>query len=528
MFKKALISVSDKTGLEEFLKPLVKQGLEIVSTGGTAQFLKSKGFKVQKVKDLSSFPEVLGGRVKTLHPFVFIPLLARDTVKKDQEVLQNYKLQPFDLLIVNLYPFEAKSAELEDEKEKAEWIDVGGPSLLRAGAKNYFQVTTVCDPKDYPLVQKGSDLKSRKKLATKVFQRLSEYDFFIANSLNQEEKIAEDMQAELNQERKIAEDIQTELNQAESFNLKGSFFKKLRYGENPHQTASWFKTNERGLHSAQILQGKELSYNNILDFETAFQAVRDFEEPCVVAVKHNNPCGVAIGNDISISLEKALKADPVSVFGGLLAFNRPVDELCAKQLENIFLEGLIAPDFSKTALDILKLKKRVRVLKWPEILSSPVRPQSFREVTGGFLLQSKDKVEKAWSDTWQIIGSNPSPELKKDILFAWKLCSHLKSNAIAIVHKGQSLGLGMGQVNRIDSTRLALKRKEEFHARHTKDLILASDAFFPFSDSIELAFKGGVRWIIQPGGSIKDKEVLEKSSKLQLNMILTGQRHFKH
>ena len=524
MYKKALISVSDKTGLEEFLKPLVEQGLEIVSTGGTAQFLRSKNFEVQEVKDLSSFPEVLEGRVKTLHPFVFIPLLARDTVKEDQKVLKNYKIQPFDLLIVNLYPFESKSAQLDNDREKAEWIDVGGPSLLRAGAKNYFQVTTICDPKDYPLAQKGTDLKSRKKLAVKVFQRLSEYDSFIANSLNPEETTTE----KLHTEEGSTENLHTEEDSAQSFTIKGRFFKKLRYGENPHQQASWFKTAETGLHSAQIIQGKELSYNNILDFETAFQAVRDFEEPCVVAVKHNNPCGVAIGDQISNSLKKALKADPVSVFGGLLAFNRTVDESCAKQLKDIFLEGLIAPDFSKPALDILKQKKRVRVLKWSKMLSSDLTQHSFREVTGGILRQSKDKSEEIWPESWQIRGETPSPELKKDILFAWKLCSHLKSNAIAIVQKGQSLGLGMGQVNRIDSTHLALKRKNEFHPHQNKDLILASDAFFPFPDSIELAFKGGIRWIIQPGGSIKDTEVLDKSKKLQLNMILTGQRHFKH
>ncbi|MCZ0932607.1 MAG: bifunctional phosphoribosylaminoimidazolecarboxamide formyltransferase/IMP cyclohydrolase [Oligoflexia bacterium] len=505
MYKRALISVSDKTGLEEFLKPLVEQGLELVSTGGTAKFLKSKNFKVQEVQDLTSFPEALSGRVKTLHPFIFIPLLARDKVKEDQEAQKNYKIQTFHLLIVNLYPFETQALQLED-KDKLEWIDVGGPSLLRAGAKNYPRITTICDPNDYPKAQKGANLKMRKQLAVKAFKRLAQYDSAIAESLNKKEQSAT--------EKKLS--------------LNGSFFKKLRYGENPHQQASWFKTAEIGLHSAQVIQGKELSYNNILDFETAVQTVRDFEEPCVTAVKHNNPCGVAIGDKISVCLEKALKADPISVFGGLLAFNQALDKSCAEQLTNIFLEGLIAPDFSRVALDILQNKKRLRVLKWSDMLSHSLTQHSLREVTGGFLLQDKDKADKTWPKNWQILGETPSPEVKRDILFAWKVCSHLKSNAIAIVKKGQSLGLGMGQVNRIDSVSLALTRRDRFHPQEKKDLILASDAFFPFPDSIELAFKGGVRWIIQPGGSIKDQDILEKSSKLQLNMILTGQRRFKH
>ncbi|MDE0092028.1 MAG: bifunctional phosphoribosylaminoimidazolecarboxamide formyltransferase/IMP cyclohydrolase [Oligoflexia bacterium] len=503
IYKRALISVSDKTGLEEFLQPLVKKGLELISTGGTAQFLKSKKFKVQEVKDLTSFPEVLSGRVKTLHPYIFIPLLARCELKEDQEILKHYQIKAFDLLIVNLYPFETKAQELND-KEKLEWIDVGGSSLLRAGAKNYPQVTTVCDPKDYPKIQNGTNLETRKQLAVKVFKKLSQYDSVIADSLNEGNVLKKD------------------------FSVKGSFFKKLRYGENPHQQAYWFKTSETGLHSAQIIQGKELSYNNILDFETAVQIVKDFEEPCVVAVKHNNPCGIAIGDKISASLKKTLKADPVSIFGGLLAFNQAVDKSSAEQLTNIFLEGLIAPDFSKSALDILKSKKKMRVLKWPEMLSHPLPKHSLKDITGGFLLQSVDEVSKNWHEDWKIIGEEISLDIKQDILFAWKTCAHLKSNAITIVKNGQSLGLGMGQVNRIDSVRLALSRKDEFHPHQKKNLVLASDAFFPFPDSIELAVKGGVGWIIQPGGSIKDREVLEKSLKLQLNMVLTGQRHFKH
>ena len=503
MYKRALVSVSDKTGLEDFLKPLVKQGLKLVSTGGTAQFLKSKDLKVKEVKDLTSFPPALSGRVKSLHPYIFIPLLARHDVKEDQEVLQSYKIETFDLLIVNLYPFETKASQLSD-KEKLEWIDVGGPSLLRAGAKNYPYITTLCDPKDYSKAQKGTDLNFRKQLAVKAFKKLSQYDWAIAENLKE-----------------------NWLNKT-GFSLKGSFFKKLRYGENPHQTADWFKVSKTGLHSAQMIQGKELSYNNILDFDKAVQTVRDFKKPCVVAIKHNNPCGAAIGETISLSLKKALKADPMSVFGGLLAFNQAVDTACAEQLTNIFLEGLIAPDFSKSALNILQSKKNLRILKWGDMLSHPLSKKELKEVMGGFLLQSADEINENWDDHWKIIGQTPTADIKQDIIFAWKVCAHLKSNAISIVKEGQTLGLGMGQVNRIDAVRLALNRKNEFHPQKTENLILASDAFFPFSDSIELAKRGGVCWIIQPGGSIKDKEVLKKSLQLKLNMILTGQRHFKH
>ena len=506
MYKRALISVSDKTGLEGFLKPLVKQGLQLVSTGGTRKFLESKGFKVQDVKDLTGFAEILSGRVKTLHPHLHMALLAREWVEQDQKLLSQYGIQPFDLVVGNLYPFEEKSTKHLEDRELAEWIDVGGPSFLRAAAKNYFSITTVCHPGDYFEVQKGTDLKKRKQLAAKVFKRLSHYNSVIAEKLKEPS------------EKKMEQDIPFE----------GGFFKELRYGENPHQKAHWFKTSEKGLHSAELIQGKALSYNNLLDFLTALLVVRDFEEDCAVAVKHNNPCGVAVANQISLATEKVLKADPLSVFGGLLAFNRPVDESSAEQLTGIFLEGLIAPDFSPAALNILKRKKNLRVIRWPEMLSTALSSHSVSGLIGGFLVQTRDQVQKTWSESWKVIGSPPSEKLKSDLLFAWKLCAHLKSNAIAIVKQGQSLGLGMGQVNRVDAVRLALERVKTFHPSQNKGLILASDAFFPFPDSIEWAAKGGVSWIIQPGGSVNDKKVLEKALELGLNMILTGQRHFRH
>ena len=504
MYRRALISVSDKRGLENFLKPLVEQGLDLVSTGGTGEFLKSKGFKVIDVKDLTGFPEILSGRVKTLHPHIHMALLARQWVEADQKVLEQYDITAFDLVVGNLYPFEEKGKGLEDE-ELVEWIDVGGPSFLRAAAKNYFSVTTVCSPEDYDTVQKGTNLKQRKQLAAKIFDRLSRYDSYIS------EKLKEGNTRNIKQ-----------------MSLTGSFFKELRYGENPHQQAAWYKKITKGLHEAEIIQGKALSYNNILDFCAAVFTVRDFEEPCAVAVKHNNPCGVAIADSISLAVEKALKADPLSVFGGLLAFNRPIDKSSAEKLVNIFLEGLIAPDFSRQALDILKSKKNVRVLKWPEMLSVNISSNSVHEIIGGFLIQTKDQVKQAWSKDWRIVGAAPPEEIRRDLLFAWKVCAHLKSNAIAVVKQGQSLGLGMGQVSRVDAVHLALDRVKKLHPLQKKDLILASDAFFPFADSVELAEKGGISWIIQPGGSVRDEQILEKALELGLNMVLTGQRHFKH
>lgn len=499
------MSVSDKSGLEEFLSPLVRQGLELVSTGGTAEFLKSKGFKVEEVKDLTTFPEVFSGRVKTLHPHIHMPLLARDWVDSDQKTLRQYGLKPFDLVIGSLYPFETKSVGLED-KELVEWIDVGGPSFLRAAGKNYFSITVVCDTKDYPMVQKGTDLVQRKQLAAKLFDRLSHYDSVIAKSLSEKEGKAE----------------------KKDFTLKTDFFKKLRYGENPHQSADWFIKSAGGLHSAEILQGKELSYNNLLDFQTAVLIARDFKEPFAVAVKHNNPCGAALASDIATAVAQAVSADPSSVFGALLAVNRPLDLSSVQKWKGLFLEGIIAPDFSSSALELLKERKNLRVLKWPDMLSAPLPSQSVYEVFGGLLVQKRDQLTSVWPDSWKVVGSSPSEELKKNLLFAWKLCAHLKSNAIAVTKGTRSLGLGMGQVSRISAVRLALDRLREFHPDQKKDLILASDAFFPFPDSIELAGERGVSWIIQPGGSIRDEQVLEKARQLKIQMVLTGQRHFRH
>ena len=502
MFKNALVTVSDKTGLVDFIKPLVEKGMRVVSTGGTARYLKSHKIPIIEVSEQTKFPEVLSGRVKTLHPFVHIPVLARQDTPEDEEILKKYGLEHFDLVVCNLYPF-SDNSHLEEDKDLVEWIDVGGPSLLRAAAKNFFKITTIHSPESYKEIKNGTtSLEQRKKLASRVFRHLSSYDSVIANKLGNER----------------------------FFSIQGEFFKKLRYGENPHQIGEWYKdasSRQRGIHEAQVLQGKELSFNNLLDLETAVSTLREFEEPCCVCVKHNNPCGVAYGSEGKEVLKVAIKADPVSVFGGIIAINQKVDVDMAKNITEIFLECVVAPDFTDESLDILSQKKNLRVLKWPEFYKNSISFK-WKQISGGFLIQDQDSIDKKWNEEWKIIGSKPSEFIKKDLLFAWLICAHLKSNSIATVKGKQTLGLGMGQINRVDAVELALSRAKKFHPEIQDDIVLASDAFFPFSDSVQVAAKKGVKWIIQPGGSIKDEEVIQKAQDLGVNMILTGKRHFHH
>ncbi len=508
MFKNALISVSDKTGLEEFLAPLVKNGLRIVSSGGTAEFLTSKGFAVTKVSDQTQFPEVMGGRVKTLHPSIHMPILQRGSESGDHQVLESYGLKPFDLLIVNLYPFEQALSKNLNEKEMIEFIDIGGPSLLRGAAKNFENITVLCDPKDYSWVAEKKQLSfvDRKKLASRVFKHTAYYDSLIFKYLTKDEP------------EEVFIEKSTDL-------ITGTLHQPLRYGENPQQNGFWFKTDNEGLHQAELLQGKELSYNNILDIDSALQALRLFEQPTAVSVKHNSPCGVASGEVLSEALERSLKADPVSVFGGIIALNRTLDSSCAKLLSALFLECVVAPSISDEAKSILLQKKNVRVLIWPDFMTTS-KELDFRSVSGGYLKQSKDQV-LGFKDQWKIVNGPITPEDQKALEFAWRVCAPLKSNAIAITSSQQSLGLGMGQVNRVDAVKQAFERARTFHPEE-KNLYLASDAFFPFPDSIELAAQFGVKAIIQPGGSVKDNEVIEKAKQLKIPMILTGQRHFKH
>ncbi len=503
MFKNALISVSDKTGLIDFIKPLVTKGMRVVSTGGTAQHLRDAGITVVDVSEQTRFPEVMGGRVKTLHPNVHMALLARQGEAGDAKLLEENGIEAFDLVVVNLYPFEATVAKGCSDEEMIENIDIGGPSMLRAASKNHESVAVVCDPNDYQLILSKGELthQDRRKLAAKVFAHCSSYDALVAQELGAGWGV--------------------------ELSLAGHSVIDLRYGENPEQRAAWYRTlaNTDGLHTAQIIQGKPLSYNNILDLDAATNLVKQFAEPAAVAVKHNNPCGVALAKNVYTAVDVAIKADPMSVFGGIIASNDKVDSETALRMNEIFLECVIAPDFSAEALSIFEKKKNLRILKWPAMMKAK-KEFEVRSVIGGFLVQDVQSFGSATKE-WKFLGETPSAEILSDLIFAEKVCASLKSNAIALIKNGQTVGLGMGQVNRVDAVQQAIDRMKTYHPE-TQDAILASDAFFPFPDSIEKAAKSGIKWILQPGGSMKDQEVFAMAKKLGVNMIVTGVRHFKH
>jgi len=486
MFKRALVSVSDKQNLIPFLKPLVEQGMEIVSTGGTAKFLRDQNWKVTDISEVTGFPEILDGRVKTLHPFVHMGLLAKQNDPNHVSALQTHKVKPFDLVVGNLYPFEETLKRQADEEELIEYIDIGGPSFLRSASKNFETIAVVCDPEDYQWIQEKNyqlSRNDRKVLAAKVFRTISAYDSLISRTLDPEGH--------------------------NPWTFSARIKTPLRYGENSHQKAWWYESSgvTDGLVKAKIIQGKELSYNNILDLEAAFQLAQKFSESCVVAVKHNNPCGVAIDKNPIAACEKALKSDPVSVFGGIVAINTTVTAEMAKLLSPVFLECILAPRFEQGALEIFS-------------------QYEFKSVSGGVLVQQSDARFSDPSE-WQIFGEKPSAEMTQTLLFGEKVCASLKSNAIAIVSGGQTMGLGMGQVNRVDAVEHAITRWKTHHS-NTQNVALISDAFFPFADSIEKAASNGIKWILQPGGSVRDEEVKQAALRLGVNLILTGIRHFKH
>lgn len=502
---RALVSVSDKTGLVELLKPLVAEGLEIVSTGGTARFLSEQGFSVIEISEITGFPEVMDGRVKTLHPHVHMALLGRRDSKDHMETMTSFQVRPIDLVVVNLYPFEEAAKSRASMQELIEKIDIGGPSMLRSAAKNHASVAVLCDPSDYSWFlenRKSWDETKGRRLAAKVYAHTSVYDSLIARELGYTE--------------------------APLFPLGGKLVQTLRYGENPHQSAFWYRWpgQETGLSSSRILQGKELSYNNLLDLDAAVSLVREFDLPGAVAVKHNNPCGAAIAEKFSDAVLRAIKSDPVSVFGGIVALNREVGASEAQTLSETFLECIVAPSFTDEALAIFSKKKNLRVLAWPE-LSSFERRLDVKTVAGGFLVQTPDVFTKQTTN-WKISGKL-EPSRERDLLFGEKVCGVLKSNAIALVADGMTVGLGMGQVNRVDAVEQALLRMKTHHPQIDPARVsLISDAFFPFADSIEKAAAAGIRWILQPGGSVKDSEVMAAAEKLSVQMVLTGQRHFRH
>lgn len=505
MFKRALVSCSDKTDLALFLRKF--PDLEIVSTGGTAKYLQESGFKVTLVSEVTEHPEILEGRVKTLHPRIHAGLLARAANSLDQKTMAELNIKSFDLVIVNLYPFAEQVAKNAQWSELIDNIDIGGPSMLRSAAKNYESVTVLVDPSDYSLIEASASptLAQRKNFAAKVFSHTAQYDTLIAKAF-------------------IGDPF---LNDLHKINLTGDLVHELRYGENPQQKASWFATpGAQGIHQAEILQGKALSYNNILDVEAVTNCLDSKNLKWAVGVKHNNPCAAAQGSEGFEVLKMMLKADPVSIFGGVIATNFQIGAAEAELLNQIFLEVIVAPKFTIDALNSFKAKPNLRLLQLnpPSSVESKIE---FKSVTGGFLIQQADFL-RSDPNEWRMVGKNSlSSEEIKTIVFGEQVVSALKSNAIALVHQGQTVGLGMGQVNRIDAVHQAISRWKKHHPEIAAP-ILVSDAFFPFSDIIEVCVQAGIQTLVHPGGSVNDHKVEAAALESGITIVYNQKRHFKH
>ncbi len=512
---RALISVSDKTGILELASELVSREVELLSTGGTARLLREKGLKVRDVSDLTGFPEMLDGRVKTLHPKVHGGLLAIRSNPQHQAQVMEHGIEFIDMVIVNLYPFEKTALKPGVTLEELiENIDIGGPSMLRSAAKNFEDVTVLVDAADYPGVQEelqrnnGSiSRETRARLARKVFATTAAYDSAISTTL---QKLAN---AEF----------------PESLHLNYRKVMDLRYGENPHQKAALYRSPTaagRGLAAAPQLQGKELSYNNLVDLEAAWRLVQEFEDPTTVIIKHTNPCGVATGATLVESYQRALDVDPVSAFGSVIAFNRAVDGPTAEELSKLFVEAVVSPGFEAPALERLAGKKNLRLLDMSATAGDDFGPQ-LKAVGGGLLVQTPDAFP-AQPDQWKCVTERqPSAEEMEALIFAWRIVKHVKSNAIVYARGGVLVGVGAGQMSRVDSVKLgATKARDLKHA--LEGTVLASDAFFPFPDGVEEAARAGVTAIVQPGGSVRDNEVIAAANQHRLAMVLTGVRHFSH
>lgn len=510
--RRALVSVSDKTGIVEFCGELAKLGVEIVSTGGTKSLLEKSGVPVIGISEVTGFPEIMDGRVKTLHPAVHSGLLAVRDNEEHQRQMKELNLEYIDLVVVNLYPFQETIAKPDVTYEDAiENIDIGGPTMLRSAAKNHAFVSVVVDAADYAevleQVKAGQDttLETRKRLAAKVFRHTACYDALISEYLSK----------------------QTGEEFPERMTVTYEKVQELRYGENPHQKAAFYRKPLAGgasITTAEQLHGKELSYNNINDANAALQIVKEFSEPAVVAVKHMNPCGVGIGGTIFDAYMKAYEADPTSIFGGIVAANREIDKATAERLNEIFLEIVIAPGFTSEALDILKQKKNIRLMVTkPEQTNAPVE-RFLTSVEGGALIQDSDRLQIAEADLKVVTDRQPTPEELKQLLFGWKVVKHVKSNAIVLAKDDMTIGVGAGQMNRVGAARIAIEQA----GLNAKGSVLASDAFFPMGDTLELAAKAGINAVIQPGGSIKDEESIRVANEHGIAMVFTGVRHFKH
>lgn len=514
MIKRALISVSDKTGIVEFAKELEKNGVEIISTGGTARALSDAGINVINISDITGFPECLDGRVKTLHPNVHAGLLAMRSNEEHMKQIKELGIQPIDMVVINLYPFKKTILKGHVELEEAiENIDIGGPTMLRAAAKNYQDVVVIVDPSDYQMVldeikaSREISVKTKFKLAYKVFEHTSHYDTLIARYLR--EKIGEE-------------------SFPETLSLTFEKVQDMRYGENPHQKAVFYReigANIGCVADAKQLHGKELSFNNINDSNGALELLKEFDQPTVVAVKHANPCGVASADNIYEAYVKAYEADPVSIFGGIIAANREIDERTAAEINKIFIEIVIAPSYTEEALAVLKQKKNLRILQLDNITTKlPAGTYDMKKVAGGLLVQTYNNELLNMDDLKFVTEKKPTDEQLEDLIFAMKVVKHTKSNGIAIAKNKQSLGVGPGQTNRIMAAKIAI----EYGKDRTRGAVLASDAFFPFPDCVETAAAAGIAAIIQPGGSINDQQSIDACNKYGIAMVFTGMRHFKH
>ena len=489
--KTALLSVYDKTGILELAEFLAKNNVEILSSGGTAQHLIKNGIEVTEVSDYTGSPEMFNGRVKTLHPKIHAGILARG--EKDRKELEEFGAKKIDLVVVNLYPFSEEVAKNSSEQEIIEKIDIGGPAMLRAAAKNFKHTLAICNPEDYGLIKtNGIDEEDSKDFASEVFIATQQYDLDVACWLS-----------------KISEPIEID----------------LRYGENPHQSADFFVEEECPIDFKRPIQGKQISYNNVVDALSAWSCCAEFEDPTVCIVKHTNPCGVASADDLQKAYDKAFSTDPTSAFGGVIALNKTATEdVIKKMMDNQFIEVLVAPDFDKDAKKILEAKPNIRVLKAQ--IMNPVTKE-LKSFSGVHLSQEVDNIDFSEIKLKTVSQKKPDKTDLKDMIFALKVAKHVKSNAIVIAKNQMTLGIGAGQMSRVISTQIAFMKAEE-EGLDSKNCVLASDAFFPFRDNIDLAAEKGVKHIIQPGGSVKDDEVIKAVDEHKISMTMTGIRHFKH
>jgi phosphoribosylaminoimidazolecarboxamide formyltransferase/IMP cyclohydrolase len=514
--------VFDKTGVVEFARQLAALGIELVSTGGTAKLLREAGVRVRDVAELTGWPEMLGGRVKTLHPKVHGGILYRRSNAEDRKQAAEHGLAPIDLVVVNLYPFEATAARADlTPEELIENIDIGGPTMVRSAAKNFESVAVVTDPADYARVAeelRGSrelSLGTRLELARKAFAATARYDGMIATEL---ERLSAAEKISLGPRPGLPERLHLALARQQT----------MRYGENPHQKAALYIPAGKpasGLAAARQLQGKELSYNNLVDLDAAWALVQEFARPAVAIIKHTNPCGIAEQERLVDAYLKALECDPVSAFGGVLAFNRPLDAATAEEVAKLFVECTIAPGYAPAALEKLASKKNLRLM---EIAGDgEAEALRFKPIYGGVLVQDADRHVLAESELKRVTERAPTAEELRALLFAWKVCKHVKSNAIVFAREGQTLGVGAGQMSRVDSVKIAVMKAQTAKVSLAGSVV-ASDAFFPFPDGVEEAAKAGATAVIQPGGSVRDNEVIAAANRLGMAMVFTGVRHFRH